>query len=111
MEFLLRDQQEKGFAEETFCYENGIRDYCEELAGENPLTPVQYWTGERTGRDREDKPEYKVKLGVALCFSNRVKLSPSTTTIPASWSTAVPRKRAVKLAAVQSDRRLAQVKQ
>ena len=74
VEFLLRDQQEKGFAEETFCYQNGIRDYCEELAGENPLTPVQYWTGERTGRDREDKPEYKVKLSCACCFSNRVNV-------------------------------------
>ena len=72
VEFLLRDQQEKGFAEETFCYQNGIRDYCEELAGENPLTPVQYWTGERTGRDREDKPEYKVKISAALCFSNKI---------------------------------------
>ena len=75
VEFLLRDQQEKGFAEETFCYQNGIRDYCEELAGENPLTPVQYWTGERTGRDREDKEDYRVKLGVALCFSNRVNIT------------------------------------
>ena len=73
VEFLLRDQQEKGFAEETFCYQNGIRDYCEELAGENPLTPVQYWTGERTGRDREDKEDYRVKLGVALCFSNELQ--------------------------------------
>jgi DNA gyrase subunit B len=26
------------------------------------------------GRDREDKPTYKVKLGVALCFSNREKV-------------------------------------
>ena len=75
VEFILRDQQEKGFAEETFCYQNGIRDYCEELAGENPLTPVQYWTGERTGRDREDKEDYRVKLGVALCFSNRVNIT------------------------------------
>ena len=29
---------------------------------------------ERRGRDREDKPEYKVKLSVACCFSNRVAL-------------------------------------
>ncbi len=28
---------------------------------------------ERRGRDRADKPEYKVKLSAALCFSNRVQ--------------------------------------
>mgnify|MGYP000771127464 CR=1 FL=1 len=50
-------------------------EYVTELAGENPLTPVQYWTGERTGRDREDKEDYRVKLGVALCFSNRVNIT------------------------------------
>ena len=37
------------------------------------LTSVQYWSTERVGRDRPDKPEYKVKLSVALTFSNRVK--------------------------------------
>ena len=36
---------------------------------------MQYWTGERTGRDREDKEDYRVKLGVALCFSNRVNIT------------------------------------
>ena len=32
---------------------------------------MQVWSAERRGRDRADKPEYKVKLNVALCFSNR----------------------------------------
>ena len=27
---------------------------------------------ERRGRDRADKPEYKVKISAAFCFSNRV---------------------------------------
>ncbi len=39
------------------------------------MTPVQHWTAERTGRDREDKPDYRVKLGVALCFSNQLSLT------------------------------------
>ena len=26
----------------------------------------------RKGRDREDKPEYKVKISAALCFSNKI---------------------------------------
>ena len=32
------------------------------------------WETERRGRDRADKPEYKVKLNIAWCFSNRVHL-------------------------------------
>lgn len=107
VEFLLRDQQEKGFAEETFCYQNGIRDYCEELAGETPLTPVQYWTGERTGRDREDKEDYRVKLGVALCFSNRVNITEYYHNSSFLEHGGSP-ERAVQGSAGQSDRRLAQ---
>ena len=74
LQFLLRVEQEDGsFAEEIFCYENGITDYVKEIAGEQSLTAVQYWETEQRGRDREDKDEYKVKLSVAFCFSNRVK--------------------------------------
>lgn len=72
--FVLRNQTQSGFEEQQFTYQNGIVDYTNELAGEDALTPVQVWQGERRGRDREDKPEYKVKLQVALCFSNRFKL-------------------------------------
>ena len=35
---------------------------------------MQFWQAERTGRDRADKPEYKVKLSVAFCFSNQVQI-------------------------------------
>ena len=75
IQFLLRVQEGKGFTESAYCYENGIRDYVEELVGEAALTPVQHWTAERTGRDRADKPDYRVKLGVALCFSNQLSLT------------------------------------
>ena len=75
IQFLLRVQEGKGFTESAYCYENGIRDYVEELVGEAALTPVQHWTAERIGRDREDKPDYRVKLGVALCFSNQLSLT------------------------------------
>lgn len=71
--FLLRSETESGFTETEFCYQNGIVDYCTEIAGEETITPVQFWKAERKGRDREDKPEYKVKLSVAFCFSNRVR--------------------------------------
>ena len=73
--FLLRIQRENmSFEEMTYYYENGISDYVKELAGEDTLTNVQYFTGDRRGRDREDKEEYKVKLGVAFVFSNKVQL-------------------------------------
>ncbi|WP_191440503.1 toprim domain-containing protein [Anaerotruncus colihominis] len=71
--FILKNETASGFEETTFQYENGIVDYVTELAGEEPLTPVQFWKAERRGRDREDKPEYKVRLSAAFCFSNRVK--------------------------------------
>ena len=35
---------------------------------------MQFWSTERRGRDRADKPEYKVKMNVAVCFSNKVQL-------------------------------------
>ena len=71
--FILKNETASGFEETTFQYENGIVDYVTELAGEEPLTSVQFWKAERRGRDREDKPEYKVRLSAAFCFSNRVK--------------------------------------
>ncbi len=69
--FVLRDENESGgFETEEFFYEKGIVDYVSELAGGEAITPVQYFEAERRGRDREDKEEYKVKLSVAVCFSN-----------------------------------------
>lgn len=71
--FQLRDQQENGkFEQQEFCYENGILDYVTELTEQNAMTMPQFWEAERKGRDREDKPEYKVKITAALCFSNTV---------------------------------------
>ena len=73
--FVFKYENEDGtFDTEEFYYENGISDYLKEIVGENHLTSLQYWEGERKGRDREDKPEYKVKLSVAFTFSNKVKL-------------------------------------
>ncbi len=73
LRFLYREETDSGFEETEFLYPNGIYDYTAELAGEEPLTPVQFWQCERRGRDREDKPDYRVKLNIAVCFSNRVK--------------------------------------
>ena len=72
--FRLRDQVGGRFETTEFRYENGIIDYVKELAGDDPLTQPVFWQTERRGRDRADKPEYKVKLSVSFCFSNRVQV-------------------------------------
>ena len=72
--FRFRDQQDGKFETTDFQYENGIRDYVTELAGEDALTLPVFWQTERRGRDREDKPEYKVKLSVSFCFSNKTQI-------------------------------------
>lgn len=73
--FRLKNETAAGkFETEEFVYEHGIEDYIRELAGLDALTEPVYWEAERRGRDRSDKPEYKVKLSVALCFSNKTAL-------------------------------------
>lgn len=75
MKFILRNQTgEKSFDKYEYCYENGIVDYIKEFVGDDAFSSVQFWQGERKGRDRADLPEYKVKLNVALCFSNKKQL-------------------------------------
>ncbi|MBR3843983.1 MAG: DNA topoisomerase [Clostridia bacterium] len=71
--FVLRDQQGRGFETYEYIYEHGVTDYVEELAGEKAMTSVQTWETEREGKDREDKPQYRVKIKSALCFSNTVQ--------------------------------------
>ena len=72
--FLFRDQVGGKFETQEFKYENGIVDYVRELSGETGLTLPVFWQTERRGRDRADKPEYKVKLSVSFCFSNTVQV-------------------------------------
>ena len=69
--FRFRAQHGAKFETTEFCYKNGIADYVAELAGESPLTQLYYIETERKGKDREDKPEYKVRMSAAFCFSNR----------------------------------------
>ncbi len=74
--FRFRNQMAGKFETQEFCYAHGILDYVNEISQENAMTMPQYWEAERKGRDREDKPEYKVKISAALCFSaaeNRIE--------------------------------------
>ncbi len=56
-----------------YFYANGITDYVTEIAGEDAFTPVKTFTSQAKGRDREDRPEYRVKMSCAFCFSNKLQ--------------------------------------
>ena len=70
--FRFRNQVGSKFETTEFRYEKGILDYINELTEENSFTMPQFWEAERKGRDREDKPEYKVKITAAVCFSRNL---------------------------------------
>ncbi|MEG0804020.1 MAG: ATP-binding protein, partial [Pygmaiobacter sp.] len=72
--FIFNDESTAPALTTEFCYENGIADYVAELAGDDAMTPVIYRESETSGRDREDKPAYKVKMSAAFCFSNKRQL-------------------------------------
>lgn len=72
--FRFKNQVGSRFETTDFRYDNGIQDYVSELVGEDALTQPVFWQTERKGRERADKPEYKVKLSVSFCFSNRVQV-------------------------------------
>ena len=75
IKFILKNQlTETKFETYEYCYENGISDYVKEFAGDDSLTAVQFWQADRKGRDREDKDDYKLKMNIALCFSNKKQL-------------------------------------
>ncbi len=67
-EFFDEESGEK----ETFVYENGIKDYIKELNDDKGFTDIYYLDTETRGRDREDKPEYKLKFEAAFCFNNEI---------------------------------------
>ena len=69
--FIFKEQQGNKFIQQEIVYQNGIKDYVNETIGEEKISNVQFWQTERKGKDREDKPEYKVKINVAMAFSNR----------------------------------------
>lgn len=71
VKFVLKNAISKEeFEEFEFLYENGIVDYIKELTEEKEFTGVHYIETERSGRDREDLPEYKLKMSFAFCFDN-----------------------------------------
>lgn len=75
VKFILREQVGTNYFEKyEYSYEHGITDYVKEIVGDKAFSSVQFWQTERKGKDRADMPEYKVKMNIALCFSNKVQL-------------------------------------
>lgn len=73
--FVLKNQlTESRFETYEYRYDNGIVDYLTEIVDNKAITPVQFWSCERSGKDREDKPEYKVKIFVSLAFSDKMSM-------------------------------------
>ena len=68
--FRLRIEGDDGeFSEEDFCYPKGIEDYVLEKVGTDYLTEPFFIEADRRGRDREDLPDYNVKITACMCFS------------------------------------------
>ena len=73
--FILRVEEEDGtFTETVYRYEHGISDYIRETVGDDSQTEPVLWHMEAQGRDRPDKPEYKLKAEISFCMSNTVTL-------------------------------------
>ena len=74
IKFILKNQKDSKFETFEYVYEKGIVDHVKETVGDNALTSINFWTAERTGRDRADQPDYNLKINAAVCFSNKVQL-------------------------------------
>ena len=72
---LYLQQPDGKFTEQSFLYQNGISDYINEIVGTESLTQPVLWHMETQGRDRADKPEYKVKADISFCVSNTIHLT------------------------------------
>lgn len=70
LSLILKDEATGEIFE--FCYPEGIKDYIKGRVGDKNLSDIVYLKTETKGRDREDKPEYKLKYEVSFCFSNDV---------------------------------------
>ncbi|MCX7714416.1 MAG: toprim domain-containing protein [Clostridia bacterium] len=74
LKFVLYNETADGMEKYEYFYENGIIDYIKENVGDSSFTGIEFYEAERRGRDREDKPDYRVKMQIAFCFSNTVNL-------------------------------------
>ena len=74
LDLIFVDQTGREKQTTEFRYEKGIEDYVNETVGLDYITPTRYCESTATGRDREDQPDYRVKMSAAFCFSNKVQM-------------------------------------
>lgn len=74
IKFILYNQTADGWDMYEYLYENGITDYMKEISAGKEFTPVFSFDAQRRGRDREDKPDYNVKMQFAFCFNNEINM-------------------------------------
>ncbi|HPE96184.1 MAG TPA: toprim domain-containing protein, partial [Bacillota bacterium] len=67
---LKFQKEDLSYYERSFVYPDGIVEYVKQRTGETALMPVTFFNGEREGRDRPDKPDYKLKMELAFTFTN-----------------------------------------
>lgn len=68
--FVLHSEGEDGsFSEETYFYADGIAGYIAELSEGVAMFPPVYWKMETRGRDRADKPEYRLRAEIAFTYT------------------------------------------
>ncbi len=72
LKFVLKDELSNTVHE--YVYENGIMDYIEEVNDQKNFTAPILIKGEGSGKDRDDKPEYRVKAELAFSFNNEVNV-------------------------------------
>jgi DNA gyrase subunit B len=72
IEFNLFDEETDG--KYRFFYQNGIEDYISETVMEDSFTKLKSFSFATKGRDRKDKPEYKLKFQISFCFSRNKNL-------------------------------------
>ncbi len=73
LRFVLKNETSAGqFETLEYLYAQGVLDYVSELSGEQGLTAPRLIAAEKTGRDRADKPDYRVKVSAAFCFNAAV---------------------------------------
>lgn len=68
LQFIFEDEIKD--EKHIYLYEDGILGYAREIAEEKNFTQVVFTEYETKGRDRADRPEYKLKFQLAFCFCN-----------------------------------------
>ena len=74
LKFIFYNETETGMEMYEYFYLDGIVDYLKDKVEDKGFTSVEVWNAEKKGRDREDKPIYKVKMQIAFCFSQTVNV-------------------------------------